>query len=54
MMSLLYIIHVVPFDKWTRATGTWTSPVKKLVRVRVGTKIVGTMTGRGRELADLM
>ena len=29
MMSLLYIIHVVSFDKWTRATGTWTSPVKE-------------------------
>ena len=28
--------------------------VKKLVRVRVGTLKVGTMTGRGRELADLM
>ena len=28
--------------------------VKKLVRVRVGTLHVGTMTGRGRELADLM
>ena len=28
--------------------------VKKLVRVRVGTLNVGTMTGRGRELADLM
>ena len=29
MMSLLYILHVVSFDKWTRATGTWTSPVKE-------------------------
>ena len=28
--------------------------VKKLVRVRVGTLNVGTMTGRGRELADMM
>ena len=28
--------------------------VKKLVRVRVGTLNVGTMTGRGRELTDLM
>ena len=28
--------------------------VKKIVRVRVGTLNVGTMTGRGRELADLM
>ena len=28
--------------------------VKKLVRVRVGTLNVGTMTGRGRKLADLM
>ena len=28
--------------------------VKKLIRVRVGTLNVGTMTGRGRELADLM
>ena len=27
--------------------------LKKLVRVRVGTLNVGTMTGRGRELADL-
>ena len=28
--------------------------LKKLVRVRVGTLNVGTMTGRGRELTDLM
>ena len=28
--------------------------LKKLVRVRVGTLNVGTMTGRGREVADLM
>ena len=28
--------------------------VKKLVRVRVGTLNVGTMTGKGMELADLM
>ena len=28
--------------------------LKKLVRVRVGTLDVGTMTGRGRELAGLM
>ena len=28
--------------------------LKKLVRVRVGTLNVGTMTGRGRELAGLM
>ena len=28
--------------------------LKKLVRVRVGTLNVGTMTGRGSELADLM
>ena len=37
---------------WTRATGTRTS--QKLVRVRVGALNVGSMTGRGRELADLM
>ena len=30
------------------------SRLKKLVRVRVGTLNVGSMTGRGRELADLM
>ena len=28
--------------------------LKKLVQVRVGTLNVGSMTGRGRELADLM
>ena len=28
--------------------------LKKLVRVRVGTLYVGTMTGRGGDLADLM
>ena len=28
--------------------------LKKLVRVRVGTLNVGSMTGRGRDLADLM
>ena len=41
-------------EKWTRATGFWAVPFKKLIRVRVGTLNVGTMTGRGRELADLM
>ena len=30
------------------------SQLKKLVRVRVGTLNVGSITGRGRELADLM
>ena len=30
------------------------SRLKKLVRVRGGTLNVGSMTGRGRELADLM
>ena len=30
------------------------SRINKLVRVRVGTLNVGTMTGRGRVLADLM
>ena len=30
------------------------SRLKKLVRVRVGMLNVGSMTGRGRELADLM
>ena len=30
------------------------SRLKQLVRVRVGTLNVGSMTGRGRELADLM
>ena len=30
------------------------SLLKKLVRVRVGMLNVGSMTGRGRELADLM
>ena len=30
------------------------SRLKKLMRVRVGTLNVGSMTGRGRELADLM
>ena len=30
------------------------SRLKKLVRVRMGTVNVGSMTGRGRELADMM
>ena len=35
-------------------TGCRLFHIKKLVRVRVGTLNVGSMTGRGRELADLM
>ena len=41
-------------EKWTRLPGFGRSRLKKLVRVRVGRLNVGSMTGRGRELGDLM
>ena len=46
--------HLNPVRSGQGLLGHERAQVKKLVRVRVGTLNVGTMTGRGRELADLM
>ena len=53
-MSLLYIIHVVPFDKWTRATGTWTSPVKETSSGESRHVECGNNDWKRKGVADLM
>ena len=47
-------IRLDPLRSGQGLLGHGRTQLKKLVRVRVGTLNVGTMTGRGRELAHLM
>ena len=47
-------IRLYPVISGQGLLGHGRAQLKKLVRVRVGTLNVGSMTGRGRELADLM
>ena len=47
-------IHLNPVISGQGLLGHGRAQLKKLVRVRVGTFNVGTMTGRGREFAVLM
>ena len=48
------MIRLNPVISGPGLLGHGRAQLKKLVRVRVGTLNVGTMSGRGRELADLM